>query len=138
MLRQLVMRAWRDERGAVMAESMIGIIFILIASMTAIQIILVAHGALVARTAATSVAHVYATTRDPDKARQMYEFEKGNSFGVIRWEELTFGAREGMATATVRVYIPPVFPGAGLFGGEGLKGGFFVEESGAYPLSGGG
>lgn len=138
MLRRLRNRFLQENTGAVMVEAMIGIIFILVASMAAIQLILIAHGAMVARTAATSVAHIYAITRDPEKARQMYEFEKGNAFGVIRWEEVTFGAREGMATATVRVYIPPVFPGAGLFGGEGLTGGFFWEESGAYPLSGGG
>lgn len=138
MLRRLVRRVWRQEDGAVAIEAMLGIIAILLAAATAVQIILVAHGALVARTAATSVAHVYAITRDPEKARQMYEFEKGNAFPVIRWEEVRFGASGGMATATVRVYIPPVFPGAGLFGGEGLMGGFFWEESGAYPLSGGG
>lgn len=141
MLRRLVQRLRRvrnEQDGVVMVEGMIGVLAIILAALAAVQVMLVVHGALAARQAATAIAHVYALTRDPDEARKQYHFERGNSFGIIQWKGATFGAKDGMATATVTVYIPPVFPGAGIFGGGGLTSGFYRTESGAYPLSGGG
>lgn len=136
-MRRFLKRFRRDEKGVVMVEGTIGIVLLLLAAMAAVQVLLVVHGALAARQAATAIARTYAITRSRSDAEAVYEFEKGNSFRIIRWEGARFGAANGMATAEVTVYIPPIFPGAGIFG-DGLTSGFTRTETGVFPLAGAG
>lgn len=127
-----------DETGTLMVEGTIGVVMLLMAALAAVQILLFVHAALAAKSAAVQAARSYALTGQVNAAQRIYEAQQSSSLGAISWRSLELQRSGGRARATVQVTIPPVFPGAGVLGGGGLTGPLHLQESGEYPLGGGG
>lgn len=136
MLRRLALRVV-DARGTALVEGVMGIVLLLAAMLAALQVMLVSHAALAGRSAALRVARTYGLTCSQVAADQEWLVQQEHTLPVISWDgPPTYGVSGGLAYVTVRLRVPPVFPGAGVFGGGGLTGPLYLAMRGAYPIGG--
>jgi Flp pilus assembly protein TadG len=129
-------RRLNDESGVVMIEAVLGIVMLLLAALAAIQVMLYTHAAVVARSAATAAARSYALSGSKTTAEHDYEVQQGNAFKMVKWNGLVLERAGDRASATVKVTVPALFPGAAVLGGGKLTDPFHLEEIGEYPLGG--
>lgn len=131
-------RVCREVDGVVLIEGTIGVVMLLLATLAAIQLLLVTHASLAAHVAAAHAARTYALTGNTNLAERAFEAQAGLTLRILTWEPPEFSRSGGHARAVARVHVPPIFPGAGLLGGNGLSGPVLVTEFGEYPVGGAG
>jgi len=138
VLRRVLRCVALDEQGLALVEGTVGVVLLLFGMLVAMQILLVAHASLTARSTALRVARVYALTCSRSAADAEFETQKNHSLPVVQWHgKPMYSASGGMASATVQVSVPAVLPGAGLFGSGGLTGPVFLPSiRGTYPSGG--
>lgn len=127
----------QEERGVAMVEAFVGTAFLLFAALITLQIVLTFHARLAAHEAAIRVARTYALTRDMNKAQATYDLQTSTSIRTLRWDALACNASPAEATCTVRVHVPILVPGGGIFGDGGALSPLTVQISGRYPSGGG-
>lgn len=117
-----------------MVEATLGVVLLMLAAVAAIQLVLVFHAALAAHSAAARSARAFALTWDYAAASRVYELQKSTALQAIIWEELRCDRRGDGGECTVRVQVPSLLPGGGLFIGEGRNPMLvLLRETGYYP-----
>lgn len=117
-----------------MVEATMGVVLLMLAAVAAIQLVLVFHAALAAHSAAARSARAFALTWDYSAARRVYQLQQSTALRAISWGELECDRRPDGALCVVRVDVPSLLPGGGLFMGDG--GNMMLvslTENGFYP-----
>lgn len=121
------------EAGLALVEATVGTCLLIFAALLSLQVALVFHGALAARTAANHSARAYALTRDEARAQAAFQGQRGTTLGLVRLDLLGCRPAGPVGMCHVQATVPVVLPGAGIFGGRGATGPLAVVEVGAYP-----
>lgn len=124
------------EDGVAMIEATLGTVILIFAALAAVQIVLVFHGALAAKSAATRAARTYAITGDLRQAEATAQLQYSTALAALKWAPVVCQHPDSFARCTVAVTIPTVIPGGGLFAGGGVFTAPQISEDGAYPVGG--
>jgi Flp pilus assembly protein TadG len=117
-----------------MIEATLGTVILIFAALAAVQIVLVFHGALAAKSAATRAARTYAITNDLNEADRTAQRQYSTALAALKWEPAECDRSSGMAHCKITVTIPEVVPGGGLFAGGSVLSQPTRSEEGWYPI----
>lgn len=130
------MRNREGQDGVTTVEATIGILLLLYATLFAVQVVLVMHGALAAYAAAGKAARAVALSGSVTAAAPIFQQQQATALRSLVWLAPSCSYAKPAASCTATVYVPVVLPGGGLFfGGGGSLGSIRMTEIGRYPTS---